>query len=287
MGPASWMPPPRSAIARSCGGYSTQSCPDVQLPSLHTCARSSLRGGSIRRLCCMKPGKKEPVLSERPLKGYESPWLTRLDHVICECPDIERAFDGLVGLGFPVAWPIGRFWPQGRTAGIALGGLNLELLQQDEGAPAIATIRTLVFEPVNLEMAVSKFESLSVPMRIAEKWESDPALLRLRGFSGQESQQPQLICRNAYPIGVQPFDFFLCEYSPGLKTRLAPKSQEVSQILLATPKPQVDFEALNRLFGRPTDGLEILLSETPHERCEVIEIRSSRSPMVLEQIVAM
>lgn len=217
--------------------------------------------------------------------GHEKPWCRRLDHLICEVPDIDEALDVWLGLGFPLAWPVGRFWPSGRTAGVALGGINLEFVQPDESAPSCATIRTLAFEPIDLDLAAAALAGQGISVEVFDKWESDPALLRLRGFDAAESQSPQLICRNAYPTEEPAFPFFFCAYSPPLAKRLAPFSfpdlHPVTHVMVATPNPAADWRRIDDLFGLPkaARGTEIVLSEAPSEYAEVVEIRSDRGPL--------
>ena len=146
--------------------------------------------------------------------------LKRLDHLICRVPDIEFYHRRLREIGFPEAWPVGRFWPEGRTSGIGLGGLNLELIQPDEGAPSQPICDTLVFEPVSLEAGEQAFARLGYRTERYEKWESDPELLKMRGFSEEGSQTEQLICKNLYPDPTFPVPLFMCEYSNGLARRL-------------------------------------------------------------------
>ncbi|AIE84958.1 hypothetical protein OP10G_1590 [Fimbriimonas ginsengisoli Gsoil 348] len=169
---------------------------------------------------------------------------------------------------------------------MALGGFNLEFLQLDEGAPSAATIRTLVFEPIDLAVATRRYEEMGIPMSLREKWEPDPELLRLRGFDEDEARTPQLICRNLYPSRPAPFDFFLCDYAPKLKERLSPSAlpsvPAVTQLVLAVPAPASDGPQIDRLFGTaPNLRPEIVLSEKPGDLAEVIEIRSERGPLDL------
>ena len=219
------------------------------------------------------------------IAGQKVPWLRRLDHLICEVPNIEEAMDVFQAHGFPVAWPIGRFWPTGRTSGVALGGLNLEFIEFDEGAPEVAQIRTLVFEPTDLQSAAETLTRLNIPMRITDKVEANPDLLQLRGFSAEDSQSTQLICRIAYPIEPQPYDFFLCDYAPFLKARLLPKAfpgvPPIRSIILGSPNPWEDWGPANSAFGLPEKerGCELWISESAHPTREVIEIISDRGPL--------
>ncbi len=191
------------------------------------------------------------------------------------------------GLGFPVAWPIGRFWPYGLTAGVALGGINLEFLQLDEGSVAVARIRTLVFEPIDLHEAVATLEGLGLPMRISEKWEDDPEKLRLRGYSAVESQERQLICRNAIPVEAPAIDFFLCDYSPALKARLGPGTfpglAPVREVVWGSPFAAVDADCL-KFFGLAGVGPSLALKEWPERG--VVEIRTDRGPIDLGSFAA-
>jgi hypothetical protein len=217
------------------------------------------------------------------LAGTDEPWSRRLDHIICETPDIEFAYSRLQEAGFPSAWPIGRFWPGKQTAGIALGGCNLELVQPDLRPPDAATITTLVFEPVDLDKAADRLRELGLEVEIVEKWEDNPELLARRGF--EPDGGPQLICRNAYPSGDIPFPFFFCEYAPPLRRRLGPEAfrnlAPITHVTLATPTPGKDWFRIDLLFGLPRYrfNVEIWLAEAPSERAEVIEIRSDRGPV--------
>ena len=124
-------------------------------------------------------------------------------------------------------------------------------------------------------------------MKIEEKWESDPALLRLRGFGADGARTPQLICRNAYPSDDVPFPFFLCEYAPKLKARLSPSAfpslPSVNEIILGLPNPHADWSQLDRLLGLPAQGLgvEILILEESNPLPAVVEIRTGRGPLEL------
>src|SRR5689334_3079814 len=103
------------------------------------------------------------------------PVLLRLDHLICRVPDIEHFHSHFLNeLGFSEAWPIGRFWPEGRTSGIALGGINLEFIQDDHDAPDRAVTDTFVFEPTSISDAEKVFTGLGVDTRRFLKTESDP-----------------------------------------------------------------------------------------------------------------
>ena len=215
------------------------------------------------------------------ITGTNEPWLNRLDHLICEVPDIDRAIALFTSFGFPVAWPKGRFWPQGLTAGIALGGLNLEFIQLDAGAPDEPAIRTLVFEPVNLDSAVHQLQKLGFPLRVADKWESNPELLKLRGFHERDCQTPQLICQNAFPESKSSFDFFICAYSEFLKMHLVPSafpnSPKVHSITLGTPKLSEDWAFANTIWGLPSHPSDVTIqfAESLQHPNEVVEIATS------------
>ena len=141
----------------------------------------------------------------------------RLDHLIATVPDIRATHARLLAMGFEEAWPVGPFWPEASTSGIALGDANLELVQPDAGV-AEARIDTLVLAPSTIA------EGLAMAPVFEErgKVESDPALLALRGFPPELTTAPQTICVNLYPDS-SPYPFFLCLYAPFLKDRLAPR----------------------------------------------------------------
>lgn len=170
--------------------------------------------------------------------------LARLDHVIFHVPAIHEAHARLAR-AFPEAWPIGRFWPMGRTSGLALGGINLELVQRDDPVEQpIGT--TLVFEPSSLEAAQQRMRVAGIRSYFEEKVERDPTLLRLRGFPGAASRVPQTICTNLYPVDPgpmepYPFDFFACDYSPFLKAWLSSEN----------PRLRTESRALRVLYGTP------------------------------------
>jgi catechol 2,3-dioxygenase-like lactoylglutathione lyase family enzyme len=176
--------------------------------------------------------------------NHPAPALRRIDHLICGVPDIERALEFFHReLGFPIAWPIGRFWPGVRTCGIALGGLNLEFMEPDEEKPERATITTMAFEPTSLDAAEAALASLGIPFQRGEKVEPDPVLLRLRGFP-DTTREPQHICTNLVPEPPIEPELFVCSYSPFLKERLAPENPalaaphgRVERIVLQMPEP--------------------------------------------------
>lgn len=223
----------------------------------------------------------------KTLSGSPSPWFRRLDHLICEVPDIDAAMERFTGLGFPVAWPIGRFWPQGRTAGVALGGFNLEFLEPDRHPPEEPWISTLVFEPTSFDEAKVALTHRGVEVDVFDKWETDPERLRQRGYPESEAAEPQRICRNLYPKGPFPIAFFVCDYAPHLRARLSPEAfsgvPPVDEIVLGLPHPETDAERVNALFGLPsTDGKPRLrVAEAPRVHGEVIEFVTPRGPIDL------
>lgn len=152
---------------------------------------------------------------------HPDPALKRLDHLICRVPDIERFHSHFINeLGFSEAWPIGRFWPEGRTSGIALGGINLEFIQPNREAPKHAVTDTFVFEPTSISVAEKAFRRLGVQTRRFVKNESIRELLALRGFEGDELHSTQIICENLLLESAFPVPMFLCRYVPKLQKRL-------------------------------------------------------------------
>lgn len=202
------------------------------------------------------------------------PYLRRVDHLICFVPDIERAHRRLTrDLGYPEAWPIGPFWPQGRTSGVAFGGINLELMQPNSDPPAWATISTVVFEPA--DGAEEAMTALGLEPRPFEKWEADPELVRLR-FG--DPRAPRLICRNLLPSRHVPFDFFLCDYSPELRDRLAPDRFPDTPKALEIVAGTTDVSRTTELW--PIEG-GVPVRIVPNDRDEVLEIRTERGPVDL------
>lgn len=186
--------------------------------------------------------------------------LARLDHVIFSVPDIRTAHRRLVSR-YPEAWPVGRFWPNGLTSGIAIGGFNLELIQPDTGIESPVG-HTLVFEPASQEEASRALKSVGLLAVEFDKVEGNAELLRLRGFEQVDS--PQLICRNLLPreADLLPFEFFLCEYVPSLKVRLSSDNSRlvgpptVTRIQYETPDPSAATSLLDKLGYRGTPRIE-------------------------------
>ncbi|HVT14290.1 MAG TPA: hypothetical protein VHE55_18650 [Fimbriimonadaceae bacterium] len=196
--------------------------------------------------------------------------LLRLDHVIYSVPDIEAAHAALTA-NFPEAWPIGRFWPSGRTCGIALGGINLELVQPDADAPSTRVGTTLVFEPSSPEVAEFALKRQGIACHSFDKIEPNPELLRLRGFSGEEARMPQLICTNILldKPAETPFDFFCCSYSPFLEGWLSPDhprlrmARRVTRVVYGTPQPERATSLLANLDYAGEIGIEFRRAEQP------------------------
>lgn len=220
-----------------------------------------------------------------PNPNHPAPALKRLDHLICRVPDIVTYHRHFVDvLGFPEAWPVGRFWPEGRTSGVTLGGINLEFIQPDSGAPTEAITDTLVFEPTSLDAAEMGFQRLGVQTRRFDKNEPDPELLRLRGFAEAESRTPQLICRNLFIESEFPLPVFLCDYAPFLKDRLtgilSPHGKVIS-ITMRLAKPG----SIWRLGDVGYQGnIEIIQSELEFGEPRVTEVRLDSGSIDLQGI---
>jgi len=175
----------------------------------------------------------------------------RLDHLLCDVPDIDEAFDLFHNrLGFPVAWPIGRFWPHGRTCGIALGGANLEFIQNDNEPTREAVIRRIAFQPTAELHDVLRREH--IPFTVFEKRESDPELLLLRALPADQGEQ--LLCTNTLPDEDKlEFPLFACEYAPIPKAALAPTAFEIPgdnallEIVIGHQEPAAVKSQLERL----------------------------------------
>lgn len=182
--------------------------------------------------------------------------IARIDHVILDVPDIHRAHARLREKGWPEAWPIGRFWPAAQTSGVALGGINLELVQSDE-SPSYAG-GDVVFEPVEVEAAQAALEREGISARRFEKIEEDPEKLALRGFPHDLTAAPQLICTNVLPNAQPPFGFFFCAYAPFLRDWLSPSHPRLqtqatlAEIVLAAEDPEAAKSLVQRL-GRAKD----------------------------------
>lgn len=206
----------------------------------------------------------------------------RLDHLLCYVPDIREAHDLFHGrLGFPEAWPIGRFWPGSQACGLALGGINLELIQPDRDPPQIGMISALAFEPT--DELQSALRSQGIPFEVFEKRESNPDLLRLRGLPDRHG--PQLLCTNVIPEERSlMFPFFGCTYAPILRERLSPnrltpaEGNRVMEIVIGHPDPEKLMDQLSTL------GIEggVAISATLSESLQVQSIRMASGPIDLE-----
>lgn len=220
-----------------------------------------------------------------PDPSHPAPALRRLDHLICRVPDIEKFHHHFINvLGFPEAWPVGRFWPEGRTSGVALGGINLEFIQADSGAPEVAITDTLVFEPTSLEVAEQSFKKLGVQTLWFDKIEPDPELLSLRGFTGTQLETPQLICRNILLESEFPVPMFLCDYTPFLKNMLTDIPSPHGKVIhitvqLAQPGEIWQLRDLGYL-----GNVELLQSESQFGETKVVEIRLESGPLDLKGI---
>jgi hypothetical protein len=165
----------------------------------------------------------------------------RLDHLLCEVPNIGETF-GLLHykLGFPVAWPVGRYWPDRTTCGIALSGANLELIQPDKNRPRQASIHTLAFEP-GKDM-VKVLREAHIGFTKFNKFEDDPEILKLRSLPVEAGSQR--LCTNTLPFPSKlEFPLFACQYSPILRGVLAPASfklpgdNALEEVVLGHPDP--------------------------------------------------
>lgn len=144
----------------------------------------------------------------------------RIDHIILSVPDIERAHHKLLDHRFAEAWPIGEYWPSGRTSGIALGGLNLELMQP-EASSELPRLRTIVYQPTSIAAAKAAYGEQAV---VFEKVEGDPDKLAKRGFPEEMRNSPQRICTNISPgeLALGQTSSFFCKYAPFLAEQLGP-----------------------------------------------------------------
>lgn len=208
------------------------------------------------------------------------PAFKRLDHLLCDVPDIEGAFRLFTEeLRFPVAWPIGRYWPQGRTCGVALGGANLEFIQPDESPPLEARIETLAFEPTR-ELH-STLDAHGTPYEVFEKRESDAKLLRLRSLP--DDQGEQLLCVNTSPSEPMEFDLFACRYTPLLQEKLSPKNlrpsdgNELQEVVLGHPFP----DALERQLAKLGVEGGVRIRVQVHPVKEVVALRMKNGPLEL------
>lgn len=197
-----------------------------------------------------------------------------LDHLIATVPDIRSSHARLLAMGFEEAWPIGPFWPSALTSGIALGGVNLELVQPDAGVDR-ARIDTLVLAPDSLAEGRAFLAGFVYEER--EKVESDLGLLALRGFPPAMASTPQKICTNLYPEDP-PFPFFLCRYAPFLRGRLAspnfaaPRGKIVG-IDLLTP----DRVRTEDLFRGSLGSIELIVDADCHSCVESIHFADGSS----------
>lgn len=165
----------------------------------------------------------------------------RLDHLLCEVPHIEATFELLHDkLGFPVAWPIGRYWPDSTTCGLALGGANLELIQPDKNRPRQAHIHTLAFEPGKDITKVLRQAHIGYTK--FNKFEDDPEILKLRSLPVEAGRQR--LCTNTLPFPSKlEFPLFACQYSPALRAILDPYAFKIpgdnalEEVVLGHPDP--------------------------------------------------
>lgn len=209
--------------------------------------------------------------------------IRRIDHLICEVPDIVEAVRHFTqGLGFPLAWPIGRFWPTGLTAGVGIGGMNLEFIQPDEGASAKAFISTLVFEPTSVEAAMTAVEEQGLNARLFEKYEDDPERLTLRGFPPEMTGSRQLICRNVLVVGDVPIPFFFCAYTDLLRERLGPDNPALKSAHGRVRTIGMRISGDVGLFERMGYADDVEIREQAGEPPMVTEIRLETGPVDLQ-----
>ena len=173
---------------------------------------------------------------------------SRIDHLVLQVPDIVATHAALRALGFDEAWPVRRNWPHGPTSGIALGGINLELLQPDLDPPTRPALAEIVFAP-----------KIGVPMaeygEVVEKIESDPAKLAARGFPPQLRGEPQRICTNAFPGRDSLWPHFVCDYAPLLAHRLAQDSYGAPHGLVR--RVEIGSLAVTPRFVTPPDAPDL------------------------------
>ncbi|MGH2638871.1 MAG: hypothetical protein ACRDF4_06270, partial [Rhabdochlamydiaceae bacterium] len=112
--------------------------------------------------------------------------LRRIDHILCETPDIRSDYASCMEKGLEEAWPIGPFWPNALTCGIRLGPLNLEFVQNLLAPVRKRKLTKIAFEPTDLALTSLTMNREGVYHRFQEKVESDPKLLGLRGWSADE-----------------------------------------------------------------------------------------------------
>ena len=208
--------------------------------------------------------------------------LARLDHVIYSVRSIAASHRALVRT-YPEAWPIGRFWPDGLTSGVAIGGMNLELIQFDSNPPENSVGTTLVFQPTSFEDALAAFARAAIPAVVINKQEDDPEKLRRRGFTESECSIRQWICRNLLPERPEelPFDFFVCEYSPFLRRHLSPDNprlnlkDRVTEIRVATPDPAAARNVLEALDYRGNVPIRFV----GHDDRRILEVITTSGPV--------
>lgn len=206
-----------------------------------------------------------PLASTSATVSENPALLARLDHFILEVPDIAAAHEAWLGGGFFEAWPVGPFWDEALTSGIALGGLNLELYQPLDREPKAT--HTFVFEPKTIAEGYAGLFAAGLKPKISPKMETDPELLELRGFPPEVRGIPQRICTNILPSPASGLDFFLCEYGPFLYDRLI---EENTVLSIEISLPANASRILRRLGGCP---LLKLVEEGPQRVLAVVTER--------------